>query len=93
MFDLLVGYISYLKHVLHVMVSLPEGRPLDILPLPAVSHQTVDPRWTPWRTFHPVAALQQLKIMSTFTVLTIISVYCQFPDIYFFLPIILFLLK
>lgn len=62
MFDLLVGYISYLKHVLHVMVSLPEGRPLDILPLPAVSHQTVDPRWTPWRTFHPVAALQQLKI-------------------------------
>ena len=44
------------------MVHLSEGRPVGGLPVPALSHESVDPGWTARRTLHPVATLQQLGV-------------------------------
>ena len=43
------------------MVHLSEGWPVGGLPVPALSHQSVDPSRAARRTLHPVSALQQLN--------------------------------
>ena len=53
--------LGYLEHVLHVVVHLSEGWSVGRLPVPALSHESVDPGRTARRTLHSVSTLQELN--------------------------------